>query len=103
LCGFGLPYLSKEDAIKLIGDAASLLVPGGVLYLSTMEGDYSSSGMQTSSSGDSLFMYYHEAGYLLEALKACGFSIVDMRRIEFPPDGGLGNDLVIVARRSASV
>lgn len=98
MCGFGLPYLSKEEAVKLIADAAHLLLPGGILYLSTMEGDYGTSGIQTSNSGDTLYMHFHEATYLQQALKDNGFSIVDARRIEYPPEGGLTTDLVILAR-----
>ena len=51
ICGFGLPYLSKDEAIQFIKDASQLLRPGGVLYLSTMEGAYSQSGFRSPSSG----------------------------------------------------
>ena len=37
VCGFCLPYLSREATEKLISDTAGLLVPGGVAYFSTME------------------------------------------------------------------
>lgn len=75
LCGFGLPYLSKEEAIQFIHKAGELLSSGGLLYLSTMEGDYSLSGGQIPSSGGEteLYTYYHEAEYLLEALEAARF------------------------------
>jgi 23S rRNA G2069 N7-methylase RlmK/C1962 C5-methylase RlmI len=43
MCGFCLPYLSKEEAVKLIRDAAAILNPDGVFYISTMEDDYSKS------------------------------------------------------------
>ncbi len=60
ICGFVLPYLKKEEAIRLIHDAAELLEPEGILYISTMEGPYSSSGMTKSSTGEhELFMHYH--------------------------------------------
>jgi trans-aconitate methyltransferase len=96
--GFCLPYLSREEAIQLIHDAAQIMKPQGVLYLSTMEDDYSTSGIRKSSQGDEMFMYFHEAGYLLEALKANGFEVVDLRRQPYPPEGELvSTDLLIVA------
>jgi hypothetical protein len=40
MCGFGLPYLSKEETENLISGSFALLKPEGVLYVSTMEDDY---------------------------------------------------------------
>ena len=102
MCGFFLPYLSKEEAATFIRDAASTLNTAGVLYLSTMEGDYATSGMQTSSSGDSsLFIHFHEAAYIIDALNEYGFKIIDLRRKEYPgKDGATVIDLIIIAGRS---
>jgi len=69
MCGFCLHYLSKEETIKLIQDALTLLNTGGFLYLSTMEDEYSKSGLRRGSTGDEIFMHYHEAAYLTEALE----------------------------------
>lgn len=100
MCGFCLPYLSKEDTIQLINDASQLLLPGGILYLSTMEGDYSTSAWQTSSSGDKLFQYYHEAGYLTQALEHNGFNIIYLHRQEYPANtGSKVIDLIIIAQK----
>lgn len=100
MCGFGLPYLSKEDAIQLIADAAALLHDNGVLYISTMEDDYSKSGLETSSSGSQLYIHYHEAGYLLDALQHNGFQVVEVRRIPFTGyNGKLSTDLVLIAQK----
>ena len=35
MCGFCLPYLSREEAVKMIGDAARLLLPGGIFCCKT--------------------------------------------------------------------
>ena len=101
LCSFGLPYLSKEDAIRLIVDAAKLLRPGGVLYLSTMADDYSRSGYQTSGSGDTIFVHYHEADYLRARMEDNGFELIDMRHQDFPAGPTKTTDLIIVAKKSA--
>jgi trans-aconitate methyltransferase len=95
MCGFALPYLSKEDAVKLIGDAVQVLNPGGVIYISTMEDDYSKSGLRKGSTGDEIFMHFHEAGYLTEALEGNGLKVLDLQRLK--QDEVV--DLVIIAGR----
>ncbi len=97
MCSFVLPYLSREEAIQFIRDAAGLLKKTGVLYLSTMEDDYEKSGPYTASTGEVVHMYYHEAGYLAEALKLNGFRILSLERQDFPAQQNT-TDLVIVAQ-----
>ncbi len=102
LCGFGLPYLSKEEAVKLIGDAAKLLREGGILYFSTMEGEYSKSGFETTSfSGtDEVFIYYHQADFLTQALCENGFELIDLLRQQYPEsDGTFSTDMIFFARK----
>lgn len=102
VCGFCLPYLSKEEALALLRDACGLLRPGGVLYLSTMENTYSGPMLQRSSYGDELFMYYHEAGYLTKTLEENGCRILTEQYKSYPaPDGTMTTDLVVVAMYSA--
>ena len=100
VCGFALPYLSKEEAVQLICDAAGVLKPGGIFYLSTMEDDYGKSGLQQSSTGDSMYMYYHQADYLAQALRHNGFTVVHLQRKTYA-DGSGTTDLVIVARHGS--
>lgn len=95
ICGFALPYLSKEEAIQLISDAAKILQPGGVLYLSTMEDDYSKSGWQTSSKGDKVYIYYHEAGYLIKAMEDNGLTLLYQSTLPAPVNGD--TDLILIA------
>ncbi|MBK8556867.1 MAG: class I SAM-dependent methyltransferase [Lewinellaceae bacterium] len=102
MCGFGLPYLSKEEAIQLIQDAADLLQPGGLLYLSTMEDDYNKSGLKGPSSGgpDQLYMYFHQADYLTAALEENHFQLLDVQRMVYPAgDGTEVTDLVLLAKQ----
>ena len=99
MCGFCLPYLSKEEALQLIADAAKTLHPKGVLYLSTMEDDYSNSGWKTGSSGKEIYMHYHQADYLTAKLEASGFEVIDLRRKDFPETNGtITTDLLIVGQ-----
>lgn len=98
IIGFCLPYLSKQEATTLITDAAELLQPGAPLYISTMEDSYERSGMVRSSSGDEVYMYYHEADYLQQAIKDSGLTILDLRRQQYTGyDGAPVTDLEIVA------
>lgn len=98
--GFALPYLSKDDALQLIRDAAMILNPAGIIYLSTMEDDYAKSGIKTSSSGEyKTFTYYHEASYLNAELLENNFQIMSLQHLEFPEIMGTkSQDLVIIAR-----
>lgn len=97
MCGFCLPYLSKEEAVRLIAVAAKRLNKGGVFYLSTMEGDYSKSGFETSSSGDKVFMHYHEEKYLREALDRSGFNILLTERKNYVSNAKDTTDLILLA------
>lgn len=104
MCGFCIPYLSKEDCDKLIKDCTNLLNQSGLVYISTMEDDYSKSGFETTSfSGENrVFIYYHQADYLTYCLQKYGFEIVDIIRKDYPelgPDGTLITDLIIIAKK----
>lgn len=100
ICGFLLPYLSKEESIQLIHDSASALNENGLLYISTMEDAYSKSGYTTGSSGDSIFMHYHQADYLTEALKSSGLNVLKTERIEIKNDNGsVTVDLILIAKK----
>ena len=100
LAAFFLPYIAKEEALQFIRDAADKLNPGGVLYISTMEGDYATSGLRKGSQGDEIFMHFHQAGYLTDQLKACGLDLLELRRVRAAgPEGDV--DLVVIAKKSS--
>lgn len=99
MCGFILPYLSKEEAIQLIKDSALILNKNGVIYISTMEDDYSSSGLKKGSTGDEIYMHYHQADYLTEALMQSGFSMIDTQRKTYSAaDNTPVVDLILIAK-----
>ncbi|TNE65206.1 MAG: class I SAM-dependent methyltransferase [Bacteroidetes bacterium] len=101
--GFGLPYISREEAADLIRDVAGILTPGGIFYLSTMEGDYEKSGWEGPSSGEGpkAFIHYHEADYLTNTLQESGFSIQLLSRKPIPPElrRQAMADLILIARK----
>ncbi|MEZ4954610.1 MAG: class I SAM-dependent methyltransferase [Saprospiraceae bacterium] len=105
VAGFILPYLSKEETIKLIHDAANILEENGVLYLSTMEDDYSKSGLKGGSSNpeEKLYIHFHEVDYLRQALKENNFDIIDEQRKDYPEtDGSITIDLVLLAKKEVA-
>jgi ubiquinone/menaquinone biosynthesis C-methylase UbiE len=102
LCSFGLPFLSKSDAVKLIADCAKLLNKKGVIYLSTMEGDESMAGFETTSfSGDSkIYFNYHRQKDLETALTEQGFLICDIRRQDYMlPNGNSLIDMMFIGMK----
>jgi 2-polyprenyl-3-methyl-5-hydroxy-6-metoxy-1,4-benzoquinol methylase len=102
MCSFCLPFLSKQEAKKLIADCANRLVQGGVFYLSTMEGDETRAGFEkTSFSGDAeIYFNYHLQDDLIEAFVSAGFQIIQATRQDYAePDGSLTNDLIFIATK----
>lgn len=101
VCGFCMPYLSKEDCAKLIKDCSALLNSGGVLYFSTIEGEYEQSGYEAASSGDKTYVYYHQADYLQELLKENGFDLVDLNRKSYPKGPGIiSTHMIFLTRKN---
>ena len=102
MCGFCLPYLTPGETSALIGDAAAVLRPGGVLYLSTMEDDPAKSGFKAPSTGtgEAAYIQYYQATFLTEVLEAKGFTVLDLSRAHYTGrDGKPVTDLMLVARR----
>ena len=80
LIGFCLPYLSFAESKKLLADAAHLLNPGGIIYISTIEGNYVSSEFKTGSTGDTIFMHYYNETDLRNLLTASNFKVMQVER-----------------------
>ena len=104
MCSFCLPFLSKDDSAKLIADCFSLLNSGGVIYLSTMEGDEERAGFEKTSFSGSAEVYfnYHEQADLEKAFESNGFKVVRLHRQNYlEPDGSVTVDLVFIAQKAA--
>lgn len=99
MCSFCLPFLSKSDAEKLIADCAELLVSGGVLYISTMEGNEERTGFETTSfSGDTeIYFNYHRQADLKEAFTKSDFEIRQIKLQDYiEPDGSATTDMIFI-------
>lgn len=100
ICGFTIPYLARQDVLKLISDGSTLLNKHGVFYLSYVEGAYDKSGFISGSSGDRTFFYYYDLQTLKECLEQNGLRIIHKTKIEYMKgDGSLEEHIVINAQK----
>ncbi len=97
--GFGMPYLSKEEAIQFIKDASQKLNKNGILYISTIEDENSKSGFKTGSTGDTMYQNFHQADYLSAALEENEFKIIHLERIDYFYNNEKTIDLIIIASK----
>lgn len=99
VAAFCLPYLQKEETVKLIADASGILEPGGLFYLSTMEDDYEKSGLEKGSTGEEIFMHYYSEDFLAGILTQNNFEVISSSRKRYPGrDGKTVTDLILIAR-----
>jgi len=79
------------------------LIKNGILYISTMEGDESKAGYEsTSFSGDSkVYFNYHKHQDLEKYLADNGFSIdYNVHQDYYESDGNITIDLIMIARKN---
>lgn len=101
LCGFCFPYLSKEEVTNFVIDARARIRSAGIFYISTMEGDYESSGYQSKDGKDQVYIYYYQSEYLLKLLAENGFLILHVERKPYEIEGSpTATDLFIYAKAS---
>jgi ubiquinone/menaquinone biosynthesis C-methylase UbiE len=97
---FGLNYLNKEDAEQFFESLSKVLAPNGVLYLSTMSGPTEHSGLETSSSGDQIYVYYRPKQEIEQLVQRAGLELVFLDEIDSPANASKPTiDVVLVARR----
>ena len=102
VCGFCLPYLPKEDTERFIEDSYKILNPQGVLYLSTMEGNYSDSGYKPPSSGEEkgAYTHYYTREFLIKMLQNTGFETLKIIKKKYPePSTDTKNDIILIAQK----
>jgi ubiquinone/menaquinone biosynthesis C-methylase UbiE len=102
MCSFCLPFLSKSDTDKLISDCSEKMNKNGILYISTMEGDESKAGFEsTSFSGDAkVYFNYHKHQDIEKSLIDSGFIIdYDIRQDYYESDGSITVDLIMIAKK----
>ncbi len=99
IASFLLPYLSKRETIGFIRRATMMLNDKGILYLSFMEGDYKKSAFQTSpSTGEKLFTYLHQIGYITFEIIMNGYEKSIIQRKRSISNGKEICDLILIAQ-----
>ena len=83
-----MPALDKLAVQKLVKDIFYVLNPGGLLYLSTIAGDYEQSGFKKSSAGDDVFMYFYDIPFLTTVLERNRFTLLNTESIDSNGPGG---------------
>lgn len=83
MCGFCVPYLTPEDCVQMIADAAKLLHTNGTIYLSFVPGDPAKSGFQTGSTGDKSYFHFYTNEFLIDALLANEFASVQTFEVDY--------------------
>lgn len=101
--GFYMPYLSKEECITLIKESAERLNKNGIVYFSTIEGDYKNSGYETSSNNEhKIFVYYYEEAFLMNVLRQNGLNDIKIFRKKYLKQNGTEQThIVLVAKKSS--
>ena len=84
IAGFCVAYLDKAEVEKFVSDARSMLRAGGILYLSTMAGDYADSGYQDPEREDRVYTYFYNEEFLQDLLNKNGFEILALERKAYP-------------------
>ncbi|SOD11644.1 class I SAM-dependent DNA methyltransferase [Pedobacter xixiisoli] len=83
IAGFCIPYFSSLETEKFISNAEQLLNSGGMIYISFVEGLPLQSGLMTNKNGDSVYFNYHELETLKDLLRANGFKVEHIFKVDF--------------------
>jgi cyclopropane fatty-acyl-phospholipid synthase-like methyltransferase len=101
VCGFCTPYLAPEDVDKLLQDTAALLEKGGVVYISTIEGQHAQSGFEVGSIPHlSMYVYYYTEKEVQHKLIQHGFNTLNVWRIAYTTSKGIASThMVFLAQK----
>ena len=102
MCGFCIPYLSWQDSQSLIQDMATMLQPGGLLYLSTTAGSKNNEGFKGSSSAaGAIYVHYHDIDDIIDSIEDCGLKIIGRKNISHLHNEQTTDDVFILATKPA--
>ena len=97
---FGLSYLTDDDANRFFSSLNAILADSAILYLSTITGEPSSSGFETSSSGDRVYIKYRSVGDVLSMVERAGYRVDFWEVISSPANASKATqDLILIAQR----
>jgi len=97
---FGLSYLTDADANQFFASLNATLTDSAVLYLSTITGEQSCSGFETSNGGDRVYLEYRSVDKVFSMVERAGYRIDFMELIASPKNASKSTeDLILIARR----
>jgi SAM-dependent methyltransferase len=97
---FGLSYLTDDDANRFFSSLNAILADSAILYLSTITGEPSSSGFETSSSGDRVYIKYRSVGDVVSMVERAGYRVGFWEVISSPANASKPTqDLILIAQR----
>lgn len=99
IAGFCLPYLNSAEATELFSNISQLLNEGGLLYLSTIEGEREKSGMKKGSTGDEVFQYYYTREDIQRWITQNGLQITRLQTTVVPGNIHQDSDLQVIAQK----
>jgi SAM-dependent methyltransferase len=100
IASFCLPFLDHDEAAAFLQALGVLVIPGGHLYLSTMQGN--TQGMEKTGFGGprDFFFNYYERATLEGMLTSAGFQVQSYREQPYHEQNGPDLlDMIIRARR----
>ncbi len=103
ICGFCLPYLSHTDSHKFISDCYNLLNDDGLLYISFVEGDPSTSGFQVGSNGHRSYFYFYNLNDFTSQLAKNNFDDLRIMNVEYKRNAtDIEIHTIIIAKKKAT-
>ena len=98
---FGLSYLTDDDANRFFTSLNATLTDSAMLYLSTITGEPSWSGFETSSSGDRVYLKYRSVADVVSMVERAGYRVDFTEVIASPANAPkLTQDLILIAQRT---
>ena len=100
---FGLSYLTDDDANRFFTSLNTILADSATLYLSTITGEPSWSGFETSSSGDRVYLEYRSVNDVVSLVERAGYRIDFTEVIASPANAPKSTqDIILIAQRAKS-
>ena len=107
--GFGLPYLTPEEACRHFEAVYNHLKSGGIYYLSFMnvneknhpdEKFYTQTEHPSFNPDSTITVTYHSQDVVEEQLKKAGFSMLRKWNLDYKePDGSITTDVVMIFKK----
>ena len=98
---FGLSYLTDEDANGFFTSLNATVADSAMLYLSTITGESSWSGLETSSSGDRVYLKYRSVAEVVSMVERAGYRVDFTEVIASPANAPKPTqDLILIAQRA---